>query len=302
MYTEGFEGLEEAEKEPRRTYVSGNDTDRLLRENEKLKKSLEKEQFFNKLLDQEIQELKMNTPAYAKQQEFHSEYWSGSRGVSRGAFFLLLVITLLMAGYIGYGVYYDKPFNYLGIGKAATPVAAVLPQQTVAAREEAPAVPAATTSSTETPSATTPPVTAARDSVPNIIGGKKVTTPPVVPAAEKPKASQKAAVAVTADDEYDEDEVNKVINDDSPSRPITPVAAKRVEESRTVIAKYKVTSKANFYNNPDENSMRGTFIAGDLNKTVEALEEKNGFIFVVYTNDLGFTSRGWLSKQDLTKE
>ena len=45
--------------------LSGNDTDKLLRENEKLKKSLEKEQFFNKLLDQEIQELKMNSPAYA---------------------------------------------------------------------------------------------------------------------------------------------------------------------------------------------------------------------------------------------
>lgn len=298
MYTEGFEGLEEAEKEPRRTYVGGNDTDRLLRENEKLKKSLEKEQFFNKLLDQEIQELKMNTPAYAKQQEFHSEYWSGNRGVSRGLFVLLLVITLLMASYIGYGIYFDKPFNYLGIGKAAPAVAAVMPQQTLTVREEAPAA-------TQEAPATTPvnsPAAVTKDSVPNIIGEKKASTPPVVPVTEKPKAPpQKAAVAVTADDEYDEDEVNRVISDDNQPATVRNTA-KPAEENRPVIARYKVTSKANFYNSPDENSMRGTFISGDANKTVGAVEEKNGFIFVVYTNDLGFTSKGWLSKKDLTKE
>lgn len=295
MYTEGFE--EETEREPRRTYVSGNDTDRLLRENEKLKKSLEKEQFFNKLLDQEIQELKQNSTA-ATNQEFRSEYWSGGRGVSRGVFYLLLVITLLMAGYIGYGIYYDKPFNYLGIGKAASPVAAVetpklvmpptssqskssIEYNTTAAKAEVP------------PAVVAPQTVVTKDSVPNIIGDKKAAAPKVTP---------KKAVAATPDEEYDEEEVNRVIRDDSQSKPITPVVAKRVEESKAVIGKYKVTSKANFYNSADENSMRGTFIAGDANKTVEALEEKNGFIFVVYTNDLGFTSRGWLSKQDLTKE
>lgn len=288
MYTEGFE--EETEREPRRTYVSSNDADKLLRENEKLRKSLEKEQFFNKLLDQEIQELKLNSTPSGNP-EFRSEYWSGSRGVSKGAFYLLLVITLLMAGYVGYGIYFDKPFNYLGIGKAVPPVAAATPRlivpptttnnnNTVAKEEVPPAVVAA-------------PIAKPRDSVPNIIGEKKAATP---------KTSQKAAVTVVPDEEYDEEEVNRVIREDSPSKPVTAVTPKRVEENKPVIAKYKVTSKANFYNSADENSMRGTFIAGDANKTVEALEEKNGFIFVIYTNDLGFTSRGWLSKQDLTKE
>ena len=113
----------------------------------------------------------------------------------------------------------------------------------------------------------------------------------VVPVTEKPKApSQKAAVTAVADEEYDEDEVNRVISEDSQSQRFA-ATAKPAEENRPVIAKYKVTSKANFYNSPDENSMRGTFISGDANKTVGALEEKNGFIFVVYTNDLGFTSK-----------
>ncbi|MBL7699508.1 MAG: hypothetical protein JNK79_15185 [Chitinophagaceae bacterium] len=313
MYTEGFESLEEAEKESRNTYGGTNEADRLLRENEKLKKSLEKEKFFNKLLDQEIQEMKMSMNT--GRQDFHSEYWSGSRGVSRGAFYLLLLVTLILGGYIGYGIYYNKPMNYLNIGKTSRPATVV---QNTSVVPDAAATSAAQTSSegnvpvdaatpadntskpaenvsrpAENKAATPPPV--AKDSVPNIIGAKKT--------AEKPKANastQRASVTPTADEEYNEDEVNRVINSDS--APVTSAPAKPAEEKRPVIARYKVTSKANFYNNPDENSMRGTFISGDANKVVEALEEKDGFIYVVYTNDLGFTSRGWLSKQDLTKE
>ena len=116
MYTEGFENLEEAESESQRSYRSSSETDRLLRENEKLKKSLEKEQFFNKLLDQEIQELKSS--GSNGNGNYSSEYWSGGRRVSRSAFFTLLFITLVMAGYIGYGIFYNKKFDYLNIGKS----------------------------------------------------------------------------------------------------------------------------------------------------------------------------------------
>jgi predicted RNase H-like nuclease (RuvC/YqgF family) len=45
MHTEGFENLDEAESESHRTYRNSSETDRLLRENEKLRKSLEKEKF-----------------------------------------------------------------------------------------------------------------------------------------------------------------------------------------------------------------------------------------------------------------
>lgn len=307
MYTDGFESLEEAERGSRPAFKNVSETEKLLRENEKLKKSLEKEQFFNKLLDQEIQELKMAGAPGAPRQEFHSEYWEGSRGVSKGAFYMLLIVTLVLAAYIGYGIYYDKPINYLGIGKARP---ATVIQNDPAVNTPASAVP----DNTVTP---TPPATfAAKDSVPNIIGEKKaVVTPPAanLPATnqkdaanqkEKPgqKAAQKAAIVPAADADYNEDEVNAAINSDS--QKAAPVAAvqKPEEETRPVIGRYKVTSKANFYNSPDENSMRGTFISGSINKVVEARDEKNGFIFVVYTNDLGYTSKGWLSKQDLTKE
>lgn len=295
MYTEGFEGLEETERE-RRPYSTNPEVDRLLRENERLKKTLEKEKFFNKLLDQEIQELKSALPNGGNQ-TYPSEYWSGNRRVSRGAFYTLLFVTLLMAGYIGYGIYYDKKFSYLKPDQmaAATRVES-LPRVTTdnstnVAKESKPATthdaaanPPAEAQTPE-PNLTAPaPV---KDSVPNIIGNKK-------PVAQK----QKPAVALTPDDEYNEDEVNAALNEKS--KPVKRATA--APALRHPIARYKVTSKANFYNSADENSMRGTFITGDADKTVEALEDKNGFIYVEYTNDLGFTSKGWLSKKDLSKE
>ena len=118
MYTEGFEGLEETERESNRKYGASPDVDRLLRENDKLKKTLEKEKFFNKLLDQEIQELKSSNPN--GQTNSPSEYWSGRKRVSRSGFFTLLFISLVMAAYIGYGFYYNKKFDYLELKNKVT--------------------------------------------------------------------------------------------------------------------------------------------------------------------------------------
>jgi hypothetical protein len=331
MYTEGFENLEEAESESQRPYRSSSETERLLRENEKLKKSLEKEQFFNKLLDQEIQELKSSIPGNGN---YKSDYWAGRKRVSRSTFYTLLFITLVMAGYIGYGIYYDKKFDYLNIGRN-------IPGSKVASTtkdvEPPAAAPATNAVTTPTAGATTPPV--AKDSVPTIIGEKNTNA--TTNATEKQK--QKAAVALAPDDEYSEEEVNATIQEETtpvrrPSslttKPATTKAATSPQqtsqqsetasarttstqpaqtataqpatpppvESRPVIAKYRITSKANFYNAPDENTMRSTFISQSANKIVNALEDKNGFIYVEYTNDLGFTSKGWLSKTDLTKE
>lgn len=294
MHTEGFEGLEEAEKGSRRAYVSNisqEDADWLLRENDRLKKSLEKEKFFNKLLDQEIQELKTSNHS-GQGTVTHSNYWYGNRGVSKGAFYTLLVITLSMAAYIGYGIYYDKQFNYLGL----TTPKAVLPvnESGTASADPANNKPANSQEQTKG-NVTNDPASAqkqdltptskdnalVKDSVPNIIGTKKAT-----PVKEKTAASTEQV------SDYNEDEVEAEFGGNIPADPV---------DSRPVIAKYKVISKANFYNAPDENTMRSTYISESPDKIVGALEEKNGFIFVVYTNDVGYTSRGWLSKKDLSK-
>lgn len=316
MYIEGFEGLEEAEKEPRRNFGPTSEVDRLVRENNKLKESLEKEKFFNKLLDQEIQELKMNLPNGARSMQT-SEYWSGNRKVSRGAFYTLLFVSLLMAAYIGYGIYYDQKFTYLkNFGRAAvmppandaaSPLTVDGEKQSTAASTQTVAENTPAQNNSAEPPAKPAASTAVSDSVPNIIGVKETNTDKKTPPVTEKKKSP-ARSTTDAAEEYNEEEVNSVLNEKETNTTqaansgvktnVTPVPV----EKKAVIGHYAVTSKANFYNAPDENSMRGTFISGSANKKVEALEEKNGFIYVEYTNDLGFTSKGWLSKKDLTKE
>ncbi|MFN2440409.1 MAG: serine/threonine-protein kinase [Chitinophagaceae bacterium] len=70
--------------------------------------------------------------------------------------------------------------------------------------------------------------------------------------------------------------------------------------SEQAIAKYKLASKkAYFHNEPDESTRRKAFIIHWNNAVVEALDEQNGFIYIIYTNQLGQTSKGWLNKKDL---
>ncbi|MDQ3683146.1 MAG: serine/threonine protein kinase [Bacteroidota bacterium] len=72
--------------------------------------------------------------------------------------------------------------------------------------------------------------------------------------------------------------------------------------SDEVIAKYKLASKkAYFHNQPDESTRRRAFINHWNNAIVEALDEQNGFIYIIYTNSLGQTSKGWLNKKDLVE-
>jgi serine/threonine-protein kinase len=71
-------------------------------------------------------------------------------------------------------------------------------------------------------------------------------------------------------------------------------------ENRKVIAQYKVAAeKAFFYNQPDESTRRGAYMIALDEATINALEEKNGFVYTEFTNTKGQTSKGWLRKQDL---
>ncbi len=65
--------------------------------------------------------------------------------------------------------------------------------------------------------------------------------------------------------------------------------------------KYKVINRAYFHNEPDESTKRDAFIVHWNNATLKPLSEKNGFIYVVFTNHLGQTSKGWLQKKDLKR-
>ena len=64
---------------------------------------------------------------------------------------------------------------------------------------------------------------------------------------------------------------------------------------------YKIISKAYFHNEPDEATRRNAFVVHWNNSyaKLKALDEKNGFIYVVFHNHLNQTSKGWLRKKDL---
>jgi serine/threonine-protein kinase len=62
---------------------------------------------------------------------------------------------------------------------------------------------------------------------------------------------------------------------------------------------YKVRNKAFFHNEPDASTRRNAFIVHWNNAVLKPLNEKNGFVYVVFTNHLGQVSKGWLLKDDL---
>ena len=68
------------------------------------------------------------------------------------------------------------------------------------------------------------------------------------------------------------------------------------------LGSYKVRSRAYFHNAPDETTRRNAFIVHWNNAVLHPLKEEGEFIYIVFTNHLGQTSRGWLRKQDLIRQ
>ena len=63
--------------------------------------------------------------------------------------------------------------------------------------------------------------------------------------------------------------------------------------------RYKVRNVAYFHNSPDPATRRNAFINHWNNAILNPLDERDGFIYIVFTNDEGQVSKGWLQKKDL---
>jgi len=63
--------------------------------------------------------------------------------------------------------------------------------------------------------------------------------------------------------------------------------------------KYGVVDKAYFHNSPDETTRRNAYIVHWNKAVLTPLNEQSGFIYVIYTNEKGQISKGWLRKKDL---
>jgi len=68
------------------------------------------------------------------------------------------------------------------------------------------------------------------------------------------------------------------------------------------LGSYKVRSKAYFHNEPEETTRRNAFIVHWNNAVLRPLKEEGEFVYIVFTNHFGQTSRGWLRKKDLIRQ
>lgn len=80
-----------------------------------------------------------------------------------------------------------------------------------------------------------------------------------------------------------------------------PVVVAENRSPGEIKGKYKIISKAYFHNEPDESTRRNAFVVHWNNSyaTINALDEENGFVYVVFRNHQNQTSKGWLRKKDL---
>ena len=113
----------------------------------------------------------------------------------------------------------------------------------------------------------------------------------------------KQPVSKTTKDVVDPNKTKKIIKK-VPQQ--TPADSKETADDRTTLekpnktpTKYTVKSVAYFHNTPDESTRRAAFINKWNNSVLTPQDDKNGYIYIVYTNDKGQVSKGWLSKQDL---
>ena len=72
------------------------------------------------------------------------------------------------------------------------------------------------------------------------------------------------------------------------------------DKSTATVIKYKVAvDKAYFFNSAQDSTKRKAYMVPTDNASLLPEKEENGFIYVVFTNQFGQTSKGWLKKSDL---
>jgi eukaryotic-like serine/threonine-protein kinase len=108
----------------------------------------------------------------------------------------------------------------------------------------------------------------------------------------EPPVSADTAVAITPEPVTQPPPAQDPMVFDTASASTTPNAA---------LGKYTVRSRAYFHNQPDESTRREAFIVHWNNAILQPTDERNGFIYVIFTNEAGQTSKGWLKKSDLDK-
>ena len=202
-----------------------------------------------------------------------------NRKSSKARTYVLLLIAALLAGFGGYYFYMTNQAKTTTVAKRSTaPVSKPAPSTSVITPMDSAQGQKTNDSRTEDAQ----PVDTKRNTP-----EKKAAIPAVQPPTEQ--SGKESNNKASATSKPISDELKKFDN-------VTVVTT-----PSDGLGKYKVISKAYFYNEPDESTRRKAFIVHWNNAVLTPTEEKNGFVYVVFTNHLGQTSKGWLRKSDLQR-
>lgn len=204
----------------------------------------------------------LNTAAY-------SNNTSAQAGVSKGSFITLLIITLGLAAFSAY------TYFYAGKNKSN------LTDEAVATMD---------TTNSQVPDDQNTIVEKREDTIP-----KKQKRTVTVPKIDSTGTGENMPLSKSIPKQPEEDTAATARDYIIPSTPTETVTQEKPADQ------YKVAVKAYFYTSPDESTKRNAYMVPSDNAVLKALDDQNGFIYIVFTNQLGKISKGWLRKQDLNK-
>jgi serine/threonine-protein kinase len=208
--------------------------------------------------------------------------------VSRSAFNALLLLLLLVGGLAVYGLFFHRPV----VGSASTEALSVDDKPVNNGGSE-------TAVSENRSAAKQSPVGVGDREKKEKVKEKKPEEESTTTEESNTASSTPASTTDSSDEAEDESRKEDEAKKMEEAKKVT--REENEESSDNKITRYKVRNKAYFHNEPDASTRRNAFIIHWNNAVLTPQDEKNGFIYIVFTNHLGQVSKGWLSKDDLIK-
>jgi len=227
----------------------------------------------------ELQELRENVPMAAAGVNDYD--YGRKRKVSRSTFNALLAALLVVGGLAIYGLF----FNRSAVGAAQHDNTSLMADTSA-------------TGTDATNSQVSENISSAKDDPEkNVAKRKREIADSIAKRAEEKKQEKVQAPTPNVDSAKQQStkpvEAEKKTDEEADNN--------EEEANEGSAGRYKVRNKAFFHNEPSADTRRNAFIVHWNNAVLKPLNEKNGFIYVVFTNHLGQTSKGWLSKADLVE-
>ncbi|WP_207425388.1 serine/threonine-protein kinase [Pedobacter sp. SYSU D00535] len=135
--------------------------------------------------------------------------------------------------------------------------------------------------------------TASRDLPANDIPVEEIRREDTMTVSEQPEAEQDSLLG---EEEQQPEEAEPASEADA-----TKEQQEHLEELKNKKKYTLAVNKAYFHDQPDESTRRNAFLVHWNNAELTAVEEKNGFIYVVFFNTQGQVTKGWLRKKDLKR-